>query len=129
MDLFDNVAEKSKEIGRAVVQAANEVVDKSKDMYNLAVARGDYRDACREYGEFIYSCERTGKKDLDKRSELMRKLDDAKARVDELNNADAQKKARAQARAEEQKANSCPSCGKPKAKGQKFCGECGAKYE
>ncbi len=133
MDFFDTVAEKSKEIGRAVADAAGDVVDKSKDMYNLAVARGDFRDACREYGEFVYECERSGKKDLDKKSDFIKRLDEAKSRVDALNAAEAEKKGRVAERAAQKAAdaaaNVCAGCGAPKVSGQLYCGKCGAKYE
>ena len=101
---------------RAAGKRAGQMVDVAKLNVQLFDLNGEYNDLLRQLGKVMYDTHRGEVPENDKVGQLLTQADEKAARIAELKNRIADLK----------QAASCPACGEPCGRGDKFCRHCGA---
>ena len=102
---------------RVAGRRAGQMVDVAKLNVQLFDLNGEYNEVLRQLGQVMYDTHRGRAPEGDRVTELLEQADERAERIAEL-------KARI---ADLRQAESCPHCGAPCGKGDKFCRSCGAK--
>ena len=100
---------------RAAGKKAGQMVDVAKLNVQLFDLNGEYNDLLRQLGQVMYDTHKGEVPENDQVSELLARADEKAARIAELKNRIADLK----------QAASCPACGEPCGRGDKFCRACG----
>ena len=119
MDIFDEIFDKAKVALDVAVKATEEVVDKSKQKFDIATLENKIAKDYKSLGEAFYSFKKSGEIDDELIEELITSIDEKKAKIEELK-AEAQK-----SRAD----RLCANCGAPISENTVFCPICGQKLE
>ena len=91
------------------------MVDVAKLNVQLFDLNGEYNDLLRQLGQVMYDTHRGEAPENDVVTKLLAQADEKAARIAELKNRIADLK----------QAASCPACGEPCGRGDKFCRACG----
>lgn len=102
---------------RAAGKRAGQMVDVAKLNVQLFDLNGEYNDILRQLGQLMYDTHKGQVPEGSKVTELLAKADEKNARITELKGRIADLK----------QSQSCPVCGAPCGKGDKFCRACGGK--
>ena len=100
---------------RAAGKKAGQMVDVAKLNVQLFDLNGEYNDLLRQLGQVMYDTHRGEAPGHDVVPKLLAQADEKAARIAELKNRIADLK----------QAASCPACGEPCGRGDKFCRACG----
>ena len=100
---------------RAAGKRASQMVDVAKLNVQLFDLNGEYNDLLRQLGQVMYDTHRGEAPENDGVTRLLAQADEKAARIAELKNRIADLK----------QALTCPSCGEPCGRGDKFCRHCG----
>ena len=100
---------------RAAGKRAGQMVDVAKLHVQLFDLNGEYNDLLRQLGQVMYDTHRGEAPENDVVTKLLAQADEKAARIAELKNRIADLK----------QAASCPACGEPCGRGDKFCRACG----
>lgn len=100
---------------RAAGRKAGQMVDVAKLNVQLFDLNGEYNDLLRQLGQVMYDTHRGEAPENDVVTKLLAQADEKAARIAELKNRIADLK----------QAASCPACGEPCGRGDKFCRACG----
>ena len=123
-DLLDRIrgtagvaADVAADTARVAGRRAGQMVDVAKLNVQLFDLNGEYNEVLRQLGQVMYDTHRGRAPEGDRVTELLEQADERAERIAEL-------KARI---ADLRQAESCPHCGAPCGKVDKFCRSCGAK--
>lgn len=116
-DTAVGAADAANQTARAAGKKAGQMVDVAKLNVQLFDLNGEYNEVLRQLGQVMYDTHRGRAPEGDRVTELLEQADERAERIAEL-------KARI---ADLRQAESCPHCGAPCGKGDKFCRSCGAK--
>ena len=123
-DLLDRIrgtagvaADVAADTARVAGRRAGQMVDVAKLNVQLFDLNGEYNEVLRQLGQVMYDTHRGRAPEGDRVTELLEQADERAERIAEL-------KARI---ADLRQVESCPHCGAPCGKGDKFCRSCGAK--
>ena len=108
-------ADAAADSARAAGRRAGQMVDVAKLNVQLFDLNGEYNDVLRQLGQVMVDTHRGEVPEHDKVSRLLAQADDAAAKIAELKGRIADLK----------QSRSCPSCGAPCGKNDKFCRQCG----
>ena len=108
-------ADAAADTARVAGKKAGQMVDVAKLNVQLFDLNGDYNDIMRQLGQVMYDTHRGQAPEGDPVTQLLMKADELSEKIAEV-------KARI---ADLRQAQSCPSCGAPCSKGDKFCRTCG----
>lgn len=100
---------------RAAGKKAGQMVDVAKLNVQLFDLNGEYNDLLRQLGQVMYDTHRGEAPGNDVVTKLLAQADEKAARIAELKNRIADLK----------QAATCPACGEPCGRGDKFCRACG----
>ena len=100
---------------RAAGKRAGQMVDVAKLNVQLFDLNGEYNDILRQLGQVMYDTHRGEVPENDKISRLLAQADEMAAKVAELKGRISDLK----------QALTCPACGEPCGRGDKFCRQCG----
>ena len=100
---------------RAAGKKARQMVDVAKLNVQLFDLNGEYNDLLRQLGQVMYDTHRGEAPENDVVTKLLAQADEKAARIAELKNRIADLK----------QAATCPACGEPCGRGDKFCRACG----
>ena len=109
-------ADAAADSARAAGRRAGQMVDVAKLNVQLFDMNGEYNDILRQLGQVMVDTHRGEVPENDKVSRLLAQADEQAAKIAEVKGRIADLK----------QAKSCPSCGAPCGKGDKFCRQCGA---
>ena len=101
---------------RAAGKKAGQMVDVAKLNVQLFDLNGEYNDLLRQLGQVMYDTHKGEAPENEKVTGLLAQADEKAARIAELKSRIADLK----------QAQTCPSCGTPCGRGDKFCRHCGA---
>ena len=101
---------------RAAGKRAGQMVDAAKLNVQLFDLNGEYNDLMRQLGQVMYATHRGEVADSAEVTALLNQADEKSAKISELKSRISDLK----------QAQSCPACGAPCGKGDKFCRVCGA---
>ena len=121
-DLLDQIrgtasvaADAAADTARVAGKKAVQMVDVAKLNVQLFDLNGDYNDVMRMLGQVMYDTHKGRAPEGDPVTQLLLKADDLSEKIAEV-------KARI---ADLRQAQTCPACGAPCGKGDKFCRSCG----
>ena len=121
-DLLDRIrgtasvaADAAADTARVAGKKAGQMVDVAKLNVQLFDLNGDYNDVMRMLGQVMYDTHKGRAPEGDPVTQLLLKADDLSEKIAEV-------KARI---ADLRQAQTCPACGAPCGKGDKFCRSCG----
>ena len=121
-DLLDRIrgtasvaADAAADTARVAGKKAGQMVDVAKLNVQLFDLNGDYNDVMRMLGQVMYDTHKGRASEGDPVTQLLLKADDLSEKIAEV-------KARI---ADLRQAQTCPACGAPCGKGDKFCRSCG----
>ena len=121
-DLLDQIrgtasvaADAAADTARVAGKKAVQMVDVAKLNVQLFDLNGDYNDVMRMLGQVMYDTHKGRAPEGDPVTQLLLKADDLSEKITEV-------KARI---ADLRQAQTCPACGAPCGKGDKFCRSCG----
>ena len=125
-DLLDRIrgtagvaADVAADTARVAGRRAGQMVDVAKLNVQLFDLNGEYNEVLRQLGQVMYDAHLGQETDKEPVSELLSKADDTAARIAEV-------KARI---ADLRMAQTCPACGAPCGREDKFCRRCGGTLE
>lgn len=101
---------------RAAGKKAGQMVDVAKLNVQLFDLNGEYNDILRQLGQVMYETHKGEVPENDRVNQLLTQADEKAVRIAELKGRISDLK----------QALTCPSCGEPCGKGDKFCRHCGA---
>lgn len=101
---------------RAAGKKAGQMVDVAKLNVQLFDLNGEYNDILRQLGQVMYDTHRGEAPENDKVGQLLAQADEKAEKIAELKGRISDLK----------QAQTCPACGAPCSKGDKFCRQCGA---
>ena len=101
---------------RAAGKRAGQMVDVAKLNVQLFDLNGEYNDILRQLGQVMYSTHKGEVPESDEVTRLLAQADEKAGKIAELKGRISDLK----------QAQSCPACGAPCGKGDKFCRACGA---
>ena len=101
---------------RAAGRRAGQMVDVAKLNVQLFDLNGEYNDILRQLGQVMYDTHKGEVPEHDQIGRLLAQADETAEKIAELKGRISDLK----------KAQSCPSCGAPCGRGDKFCRQCGA---
>ena len=102
---------------RAAGKKAGQMVDVAKLNVQLFDLNGEYNDLLRQLGQVMYDTHRGEAPENETVTGLLTQADEKAAKIAELKGRIADLK----------QAASCPACGEPCGRGDKFCRACGGK--
>lgn len=108
-------ADAAADSARAAGKKAGQMVDVAKLNVQLFDLNGEYNDLLRQLGQVMYDTHRGEAPENDKVSGLLSQADEIAAKIAELKSRIADLK----------QAATCPACGEPCGKEDKFCRHCG----
>ena len=108
-------ADAAADTARVAGKKAGQMVDVAKLNVQLFDLNGDYNDVMRMLGQVMYDTHKGRAPEGDPVTQLLLKADDLSEKIAEV-------KARI---ADLRQAQTCPACGAPCGKGDKFCRSCG----
>ena len=114
-DTAVGAADAANQTARAAGKKAGQMVDVAKLNVQLFDLNGEFNDVLRQLGQVMYNTH-LGREAEEDVSQLLQRADDTAARVAELKSRIADLR----------QSRSCPACGAPCGKGDKFCRSCGA---
>ena len=100
---------------RAAGKRAGQMVDVAKLNVQLFDLNGEYNDILRQLGQVMYDTHKGEVPENDQVSELLARADEKALKIAELKGRISDLK----------QALTCPSCGEPCGRGDKFCRHCG----
>lgn len=115
----DLAADAAAGTARVAGRKAGQMVDVAKLNVQLFDLNGEFNDILRQLGQVMYDAHLGQETDKEPVSELLSKADDTAARIAEV-------KARI---ADLRMAQTCPACGAPCGREDKFCRRCGGTLE
>ena len=101
---------------RAAGKRAGQMVDVAKLNVQLFDLNGEYNDVLRQLGQVMYDTHKGEAADNDMVGQLLAQADEKAEKIAALKDRISDLK----------QAQSCPACGAPCGKGDKFCRSCGA---
>ena len=101
---------------RVAGRKAGQMVDVAKLNVQLFDLNGEFSDILKKLGQVMYDTHRGQAPEGDPVTELLVQADETAAKVEEVKSRIADLR----------QARSCPACGAPCGKGDKFCRSCGA---
>ena len=114
-ELLERVRGTAGDTARAAGRMAGQMVDVAKLNVQLFDLNGEYNDVLRQLGQVMVDTHRGQSEDPEKVAALLERADETAERAAEL-------KARI---ADLRQSQTCPACGAPCGKGDKFCRACG----
>ena len=114
-ELLERVRGTAGDTARAAGRMAGQVVDVAKLSVQLFDLNGEYNDVLRQLGQVMVDTHHGQSEDPEKVAALLERADETAERAAEL-------KARI---ADLRQSQTCPACGAPCGKGDKFCRACG----
>ena len=115
-DTAVGAADAANQTARAAGKKAGQMVDVAKLNVQLFDLNGDFNDILRRLGQVMYDTHRGQTPEGDPVTELLAEADETAAKVEEVKSRIADLR----------QSRSCPACGAPCGKGDKFCRSCGA---
>ena len=109
-------ADAAADTARVAGKKAGQMVDVAKLNVQLFDLNGDFNDILRQLGQVMYDTHRGQAPEGDPVTELLAEADETVAKVEEVKSRIADLR----------QSRSCPTCGAPCGKGDKFCRSCGA---
>ena len=114
-ELLERVRGTAGDTARAAGRMAGQMVDVAKLNVQLFDLNGEYNDVLRQLGQVMVDTHHGQSEDPEKVAALLERADETAERATEL-------KARI---ADLRQSQTCPACGAPCGKGDKFCRACG----
>ena len=114
-ELLERVRGTAGDTARAAGRMAGQMVDVAKLNVQLFDLNGEYNDVLRQLGQVMVDTHHGQSEDPEKVAALLERADETAERAAEL-------KARI---ADLRQSQTCPACGAPRGKGDKFCRACG----
>ena len=114
-ELLERVRGTAGDTARAAGRMAGQMVDVAKLNVQLFDLNGEYNDVLRQLGQVMVDTHHAQSEDPEKVAALLERADETAERAAEL-------KARI---ADLRQSQTCPACGAPCGKGDKFCRACG----
>ena len=114
-ELLERVRGTAGDTARAAGRMAGQMVDVAKLNVQLFDLNGEYNDVLRQLGQVMVNTHHGQSEDPEKVAALLERADETAERAAEL-------KARI---ADLRQSQTCPACGAPCGKGDKFCRACG----
>ena len=114
-ELLERVRGTAGDTARAAGRMADQMVDVAKLNVQLFDLNGEYNDVLRQLGQVMVDTHHGQSEDPEKVAALLERADETAERAAEL-------KARI---ADLRQSQTCPACGAPCGKGDKFCRACG----
>lgn len=115
-DTASAAADSAADTARVAGRKAGQMVDVAKLNVQLFDLNGEFSDILKKLGQVMYDTHRGQAPEGDPVTELLVQADETAAKVEEVKSRIADLR----------QARSCPACGAPCGKGDKFCRSCGA---
>ena len=116
LDKIRGTASVAADAAADTARVAGKMVDVAKLNVQLFDLNGDFNDILRQLGQVMYDTHRGQAPEGDPVTELLVQADETAAKVEEVKSRITDLR----------QARSCPACGAPCGKGDKFCRSCGA---